>query len=981
MRRRLMAVICALALLMPCLFGAEAAQEAEQTLRCAVLYAGDGENWRDAYSHLEQSLLLNMTLQGVDVSGSYSLEGYDVLYPDPSVMTSAGADALREELTAFAAEGGALFLGNEFWNFLPAEVIGAWEFVKLDHCPAGGALTVHEVEGDLKELQGIITDFASLYPDYMDYERLSGYDYGYAVKAGTAQVLVSEGELGLYTMNRYGEGWVFFTNPLLPNIYSVNGFSLDSRSEAQVSLANSTAGANQLIRNAFAGFVSKKRFGYAPYRVFGVLGRPSMAWELHLEDVTGMSLNTAQPFIDLTRQAGQIPSFSLTRSTYYWLSRLESVTYALNRNGEGGMDFQMDFNESAYSSGTHVAFEEGGWFRLGGIDGAGGSYFTDYPEFDQRVYPYVADLNGDGNLDLLCGGSDSEIRFYAGVGGKERFTLDGEGHILAQVPGGYAAPVAFDVNGDGMWDIISGCEDGNLYWFENQGGFQFEPQGILLRTGLTGQVFPEAGDWDGDGCPDLMVGSNQGVLRLYPGASRRALRVSPRRYRELSGHCGDVEGDWLAPRMTDFNGDGRTDLAVGTFHGYVARFVQNPQGTLDFCGYITADEPNYKGDHNLKFGNNSVPCFADLNADGAMDLIVGSLEYGLAYPINDPNFPYREALQAEVKAILDSGSYLGLHYYTNVGATRERELWELNAHKRALESYGADISRIGCNQHTWHLSANDQTQSFEAMWDAGLLWNSGFEPPRSAIVPQVSAENVMALPFFLTKDGRRTLLIQNCSTYTYVTEPWDSISAKYGMPTCVYYHCDWMFLPDIEAEVKDKIRQLDRFQRAYEYNFVREDQMMLATAAAYNLKLDCRREGETLTLTPHGLRTDFPLYQEDYQNACGVRISFSQEVDVSGVSTDADVWTWINNELYVGLNNPVCIRFDIPQPQGSHLTRVNLPALITRGEDGVTRLEFRDGGMMQVWVDGPVQVLTPGWTVEGDRITGYGPAGTLELIY
>ena len=187
-----------------------------------------------------------------------------------------------------------------------------------------------------------------------------------------------------------------------------------------------------------------------------------------------------------------------------------------------------------------------------------------------------------------------------------------------------------------------------------------------------------------------------------------------------------------------------------------------------------------------------------------------------------------------------------------MGATRERELWELNAHKRALESYGADISRIGCNQHTWHLSANDQTQSFEAMWDAGLLWNSGFEPPRSAIVPQVSAENVMALPFFLTKDGRRTLLIQNCSTYTYVTEPWDSISAKYGMPTCVYYHCDWMFLPDIEAEVKDKIRQLDRFQRAYEYNFVREDQMMLATAAAYNLKLDCRREGETLTLTPHG---------------------------------------------------------------------------------------------------------------------------------
>ena len=66
-----------------------------------------------------------------------------------------------------------------------------------------------------------------------------------------------------------------------------------------------------------------------------------------------------------------------------------------------------------------------------------------------------------------------------------------------------------------------------------------------------------------------------------------------------------------------------------------------------------------------------------------------------------------------------------------------------------------DVSRIGCNQHTWHLSANDQTQSFAAMWEAGLLWNSGFEPARSAATPHVSAENVMALPFFLEREGEK----------------------------------------------------------------------------------------------------------------------------------------------------------------------------------------------------------------------------------
>lgn len=989
MRRRLTAILCALALLLPCLSVSFAAQEGEaQSLRCAVLYAGESPDWQDSYSHLEQSLLLNLSVQAVDVSENYTLEGYDLLYPDESVMESPRADALKGELTAFAAAGGALFLGNEFYDFLPLEVVGAAEFVKLDHCPEFYMLTAAEVEGDLAELQGIVMDFASIYPYYTDYERLRGCDYGYAMRPGTAQALVSEGDLALYTMNHYGQGWVFFTNPLLPNIYSVNGFSLESRNEAQVSLASSTASANQLLRNAFAGFISKKKFGYAPYRVFGVLGRPSMAWELHLEDITGMSLNTARPFIEMSREAGQIPSFSLIRSTYYWLERRESVTYVLNQ-AQSGMEFQVDLDESVYSSGTHIAVgEERQWLSLGGVANAG-SYFIDYPEYDQRAYPYAADLNGDGLLDLLCGSLDGNFHFYPGQGYDGWLTL-GTGVNLADAggqalltPGGYSAPVAWDVDGDGMWDIVAGGGEGKLYWYANQGGFQFRDEGLMLDTGLSGQVFPDVGDWNGDGCPDVMVGSNEGVLRFYPGSSRKSLRVSAYRYRDLSGCLGDMEGDWLAPRMVDFNGDGRMDLAVGTFHGYVARYIQNVAGTLDFCGYITADEPNYKGNQNLKFGNNCVPFFADVNGDGSLDLLAGSLEYGLPYSIDDPNFPYREALQAEVKAIQDSGSYLGLHYYTNVSASPEREAYELASHKKALESYGVDVSRIGCNQHTWHLSANDQTQSFDAMWEAGLLWNSGFEPARSAATPQVSAENVMALPFFLEREGEKTILLQNCSTYTYVTQPWDSISAKYGMPTCVYYHCDWLFMPNIAEEARDKIEQLQNFQYSYQYNFVREDQLMLATAAAYNLTLDCRREGDLLTLTPAGAERDFALYDENYQKAGGARISFSQNVDASAVSTDADVWTWFNGELYIGLNKPTSIYFNVPQTPANHLTQVNLPAVITRGADGVTRLEFQEGGMMQVWLDSPAQVLSEGWTVDktGRVLTKFGPAETLELVY
>lgn len=981
MRQRIAGLLCA-ALLLSLFAGCAPAAAAEEgdTLRAAVLYYGEDETWQDAYSHLEQSLLVNLTAAAVDVAGACDLAEYDLLYPDPSIMDAPEAGRLREALIAFVQAGGALFLDNRFCSFFPLDFLGAEKLVKLDRCPLW--LEAAGPEGDLDELREIVLDFAGLYLDYTDYDRLSGYDYGWAVKPGTAQPLVNLGALSLYTMNRYGAGYVFFTNPLLPNAYSVNGFSLASRGEEQVSLAGSTAGANLLLRSAFAGFVSKQRFGYAPYRVFGVLGRPSMAWELHVEDIDGMAQGTTVQFSALCRAAGQIPSYTLVRNSYYWLARLESVSYSLNQ-GEAGFSFEMDVSENAYSSGTHVAAGDR-WLGLGAVEQAG-SYFIDYPEYQQRAYPCAADLDGDGKLDLICGAADGLFHFYRGAGFQDRLLVEEDAPLTdgadpLSVPG-FSAPVLWDVNGDGRLDLVSGAGDGILYWFTGLGGLQFRLRGPLLDTGLEGQVFPEVGDWDGDGKADLLVGSSCGALRVYTGASPRRLSVSRDRWEDLSEPCARL-GQWLAPRLADLNGDGILDLAVGTFDGYVARLLRRESGVLAFGGYLTGQEPNYKGNCNLKFGNNCVPCFADLDGDGNTDLLAGSLEYGLACPIDSDYFPYRKQLQGAVDALQKQGAYVGLHFYTNVHASPEREAAELSAHLAALESYGLDTTLMGANQHTWHLSGNSQTQSFRSLWQAGLLWDSGFEPARSSATPQVSAENVLALPFFLMEDGEPTLLLQNNSTLTYGAEEWPALSAKYGMPTCLYYHCDWLFKPDVAEEAADKIRQAGEFQRKYRYNFLREDQLMLATAAAIQLTLTCTRGEEGLTLTPGAARTDLPLCRDSYQNACGVRLSFSEEADLTQIRTDADVWCWVDGDLYLGLNRPVRIYTGSDKPP-SHLEQVNLPAVIARTPEGITRVDFQAGGMMQVVVSGPVRVLSPGWTfrLEDGRavLTKFGPAQTLEL--
>ena len=211
----------------------------------------------------------------------------------------------------------------------------------------------------------------------------------------------------------------------------------------------------------------------------------------------------------------------------------------------------------------------------------------------------------------------------------------------------------------------------------------------MLTTDLTGQILPCIGDVNGDGVADLILGSGCGTLVLYYGQTGGSgLSFSHKSMAAFSRLCADAElGDFLAPALVDWNGDGAQDLVLGTFEGYLAILLGDGDGGFAFDGYITLDEWNYKENDRAKFGNYAVPVFYDVNGDGALDLVCGSLEYGLAYPIDSPYFPEREALEAQVAYALENHFYVGIHHYTNAGASAEREAYELQRHLEAFEAY------------------------------------------------------------------------------------------------------------------------------------------------------------------------------------------------------------------------------------------------------------------------------------------------------
>ncbi len=119
------------------------------------------------------------------------------------------------------------------------------------------------------------------------------------------------------------------------------------------------------------------------------------------------------------------------------------------------------------------------------------------------------DFNNDKKLDVIASG-DRRINYYRNLGGGDFSSANS----ILSTEGSLGLSLA-DVNLDGNMDIVcQGRTTQRVYWFENTGGFNFTRHAIADSIGESWSV--HASDLDGDGDMDISAASQDlDVIRAY----------------------------------------------------------------------------------------------------------------------------------------------------------------------------------------------------------------------------------------------------------------------------------------------------------------------------------------------------------------------------------------------------------------------------------------------------------------------------------
>jgi len=177
--------------------------------------------------------------------------------------------------------------------------------------------------------------------------------------------------------------------------------------------------------------------------------------------------------------------------------------------------------------------------------------------FDIKVtansFPFIVDWNDDGKKDLVIGEelpnspNTGNIRVYLNQGTNPTPTFSSYSIVYAggsQLYRYRMNPVVYDLDADGLRDLIIGNDDGRVYFYKNTGSPGSPAFGATFDTLKTENGTPidaVAGsrihfvDWDGDTDLDLLISGSEGYVQICENASGTGIQEGEQEIKTITG--------------------------------------------------------------------------------------------------------------------------------------------------------------------------------------------------------------------------------------------------------------------------------------------------------------------------------------------------------------------------------------------------------------------------------------------------------------